>query len=64
MKRGVEIRQRWIVKVDSIEAGTAGQPDLSTLDIKSDDVKNHLRTGVPCIERQAATLAVKTVGSI
>ena len=39
MKRGVEIRQRWIVKVDSIEAGTAGQPDLSILDIESDDVK-------------------------
>jgi len=39
MKRGVEIRQRWIVKVDAIGAGTAGQPDLSTLDITSEDVK-------------------------
>ncbi len=38
VKRGIEIRQRWIVKVASIEAGTA-MPDLPILDIKNDDVK-------------------------
>jgi hypothetical protein len=37
-KRGVEIRQRWIVKVASIEAGNA-KPNLSILDIKNDGVK-------------------------
>ncbi|MCP4464516.1 MAG: hypothetical protein GY819_17105 [Planctomycetaceae bacterium] len=38
LKRGVEIRQRWIVKVDSIAAGNAKQ-DLPILDINHSNVK-------------------------
>ena len=38
VKQGVEIRKRWIVKVESIQADN-GQPALSILDTKRDDVK-------------------------